>query len=788
MLNVEKAKSAVVTDSSSRAATMAVAGVNSDNISTTMTDPPQPKGNVSSNPGRRSISNGPSELGPPPQNAPVGRPNSERHSESRKSPIGEIEFQVSQVICRLEEAVIGKPLPEESERGRDRADDSIQDDFHSQTKTVLQQLEELLLNDTENEAEYAALPELCESGRLSVLSHAIAAFAGSMERNHVASLSARVSKDVANWITDLFRCFSGNSLVCYHDDQLEGIVKIIRSLLHKEVPHYAENGFEALKNNIPIIYTSASAPARIAQYICKQIGLPFSCISTIPCNTLFGSQRMDLATLEREIETDFKNKKLPLIVLADAGTPIFGHVDNITRLQEICRNKGVWLHLRGHSLAALAIPDQPNQLDYIAHSMTLPLGIWLGIPGLPTATVYNSQALSPTAVGLDKPGRKLVSLPIWTTFQSLGTEEIKRRLRDAFDWCYQLWQRIEKYPNIRLLSQPPGGEGGLLTVNELISKPVALNVLFEVAASTVVFQFVPENVEGRVPPYYDKLNSWLSQMLQRESPIINITLCEIENHEVVLRYCPLEPQPGVHETPDFDAFILCLEQQIDILCATVKHKAEFQRLVESSQTLKLVEIEGWAGLGGVRYQPLSFKDAQMTDEVKEQLNNLNINLVERLRTTDAAFSLGEGGDNMACVRFGMVTADTDVLELLHLVETAGLEEEESGKVLDTMVEVVKRGIEAATQELQRESDEQLWQEGILRSVPVVGSFVNWLSPHNKGSGIKGRSLDLTAGIVASTENIYRYHMQSSPNQQPLEQTSVGHSRSSSMSSSQPQLP
>lgn len=28
-----------------------------------------------------------------------------------------------------------------------------------------------------------------------------------------------------------------------------------------------------------------------------------------------------------------------------------------------------------------------------------------------------------------------------------------------------------------------------------------------------------------------------------------------------------------------------------------------------------------------------------------------------------------------------------------------------------------------------------------------------------GGGIKGRSLDLTAGVIASTENIYRYHMQ-----------------------------
>ena len=52
---------------------------------------------------------------------------------------------------------------------------------------------------------------------------------------------------------------------------------------------------------------------------------------------------------------------------------------------------------------------------------------------------------------------------------------------------------------------------------------------------------------------------------------------------------------------------------------------------------------------------------------------------------------GEGGDGLACVRFGMVTADTDVGELLSLVETAGQEEEETGKVLDTMAEVVKRG-------------------------------------------------------------------------------------------------
>ncbi len=48
-----------------------------------------------------------------------------------------------------------------------------------------------------------------------------------------------------------------------------------------------------------------------------------------------------------------------------------------------------------------------------------------------------------------------------------------------------------------------------------------------------------------------------------------------------------------------------------------------------------------------------------------------------------------------------------------------------------MSEVVMKGIEQAQGELQRESDEAIWQEGILRHVPLVGSFYNWISPVQK---------------------------------------------------------
>lgn len=63
------------------------------------------------------------------------------------------------------------------------------------------------------------------------------------------------------------------------------------------------------------------------------------------------------------------------------------------------------------------------------------------------------------------------------------------------------------------------------------------------------------------------------------------------------------------------------------------------------------------------------------------------------------------------------------------------------------------GIETATVDLQKETEEKIWQEGILRHVPVFGNLVNWWSPPAKNA-VKGRWLDLEAGVVRSTETIY----------------------------------
>lgn len=656
---------------------------------------------------------------------------------------------------------------------------------------------------------------MTETAKLALIAHTISAYAVALPRFHAQRLAGRLVADTTRWLSHIFRFV--DCAASFHEDHLEGLVRVTRLALHRKYPRYIEEGFTALAASSPLIYSSVAAPLAVVQHLCRQLSLPLHCVRPIPHNTMFGSRySMDVAALERRLAEDTQsNNVTPLLVLAEAGSVLTGHCDNILRLRAICDKYNVWLHLRGHSLAALALNNSTRDLpSKIADSITLPLGTWLGIPSLPVVTLYrltDTKGGHPTTrdttlslmSGLmaDSLSRKL---PLWCTLQALGRDGVQNRFKQCFSAVEELYHKIKKFSCIRLLSQPPGGEAGTYTVNDLLTNPVNSSQIFEIVASALVFQFVPADRDPqateRVPPYYDTLNSWLGQILQRDITNVQIELCELENHGVAIRICPLECPDPTPTSEDIDNVVACLEQQIEILLATVEHKDTFVRLVSENDSLHLVGMPGWAGLGGVRYAPPTWIHV-MTDQAKEELNKLNTQLVEALHSTDAAFSLGEGADGLACVRFGMVTQDTDVAELLSLVLQVGQEVEASSKLLDTISEVVKRGIEAAQTGLERENAEKLWQEGILRHVPVVGTLVNWWSPPSKETGVRGRSLNLQAGVVESTENIYKYHMQLQPNAtnsngsgartppQPLVQTPVGagsqsHSRSSSHSSLQ----
>ncbi|KAH8397379.1 hypothetical protein KR222_000792, partial [Zaprionus bogoriensis] len=740
-----------------------------------------------------------------------------------RSGLAELELRSSQVLQRLEnvKAVPGSPSKvhaaddsqsgsdQDQERDRDRDRDAAADVVlstqlrpeHRVPSDILKSLEQLVAySDSEDDPEFP-LPALDDVSHLALISHSIVAYLSHLDRQHLLRVTNSISGDATRWLGALFHF--GNAASSFHADNADAVLRTVRLAIVARCPGYLEGGIPALAQ--PCFYISENTTPVRLQYACRQLGIPLEAIKVIPEDSKYGT--MDLVQLQKQVQLDLAASRTPLLVVADIGASLCGYVDNLQRLRDVCKAHNMWLHATGHGLAALVCAQSPGgNVHDVLHSMALNLGSWLGVPSLPIVLLHRPLQNSALSAFESDPilSRRLNALSLWTSLQALGKKAIAERLHVAFQTCSILFEIASKCEGIRVLSHTPGAQTGA-ALSDIINSPFDVNALFDAAAPVVVYQFdgsttipivsgVELSSETGLKPlekvnnasYFDRLNSWLGQILQRDCPNFDFEVIEHPTHGSCIRYCPLEL--GLGEQPpsseNLESFAQSLEAHVDILRATIKHKARFIHLVDRSEVLRLVPLPEWAGMGGVRFVPEGW-ESLLTDQAKTELNKLNIDLVEALKSTDNAFSLGEGTDGLICVRFGMVTHETEVEELLDLVVTVGKSVQENSRVLDTMSEIVKKvkhsrvsiaatvrhttlslsifvqGIEAATADLQRESEEKLWQEGILRHVPVVGRVFNWWSPPAKESGIKGRSLNLTQGVVESTENIYKYHMQMS---------------------------
>ncbi len=59
------------------------------------------------------------------------------------------------------------------------------------------------------------------------------------------------------------------------------------------------------------------------------------------------SFHQDLGSLAKLVEEDNAASKTPVLVIAYAGTPLTGHVDDIDAINDLCRENNMWLHIEG---------------------------------------------------------------------------------------------------------------------------------------------------------------------------------------------------------------------------------------------------------------------------------------------------------------------------------------------------------------------------------------------------------------------------------------------------------
>src|ERR1019366_4432917 len=108
------------------------------------------------------------------------------------------------------------------------------------------------------------------------------------------------------------------------------------------------------------------------------LGLGHNAVRLIAVDEAF---RMLTEDLRRAISLDLRNGKVPVAVVASAGTTATGSIDPLTAIADICNEFGLWLHVDGAygALASLAIPDAFQGLAR-ADSLSLDPHKWLYQP------------------------------------------------------------------------------------------------------------------------------------------------------------------------------------------------------------------------------------------------------------------------------------------------------------------------------------------------------------------------------------------------------------------------
>ncbi|XP_057673903.1 pyridoxal-dependent decarboxylase domain-containing protein 1 isoform X1 [Corythoichthys intestinalis] len=584
-----------------------------------------------------------------------------------------------------------------------------------------------------------------EQGHMALLGHSLAAYISVLKRERLRKLTTRIMSDTTLWLCRLFRYENGSAY--FHEDDREGVVKVFRLVINANYDDYASEGYAVLTSKQPVIYQSASGRPELGPHLCNQLGLPLSSLCTVPCNTLFGSQhQMDIALLENLVKEDIESGKLPLLLIANAGTPGAGHTDKLGRLRDLCDQYKMWLHVEGVNLATLVLGEATSAVMAATRSdsMTLTPGSWLGLPAVTAVTLYRHEdpALS-LAAGLtsSQPVEKLRALPLWLSLQHLGNSGIIQKIRHATLLSQQLLQQLKTMSSIKT------------SVEDEINSPVVLlkfsHKMNEVSSSGSVDAYCAGEKD-----LLDVFNRWLGDQLAQMVPASGVDVVELEDEGTWVRFNPLLTASDLEtQSEDVDNLVKKLLELMPLMTSTMSFRQDFkEELRKHSPYLRYIEELSWPGLGAVRFEPQveGIDDSRREKEIKK----INTELLKKLQEldTDIIFTGLEFGSEKDCIFISMVADDVDVSELVETIAALGRDIEENGRLLENMTEVVRKGIREAELELLKANDERLMEEGMLRQLPLVGSVLNWFSPVE--TSIKGRTFNLAAGSLDSTEVTY----------------------------------
>lgn len=355
-------------------------------------------------------------------------------------------------------------------------------------------------------------------------------------------LSSSIHEQASLWISALF--FSG-STATFLPTNTECLAKALRLALACKFDNYLKDGLQGIKRTS--IYINSSNPyLPDLKFAVHLIGLSQSSIRIIaPAE---GFESLNLSTLEEQIIADEASDSVPLFLLADLGSSFSGAVDgDVSELSKISVKHHLWLHLSGSLIASFALMENQHELTKNVSSMTLDFESWLCMPSIPTVLLHKQfPELNQSIFEIESDMKKIEAFPLWVVMQNLGRERIVTAFEQAFQSCKVLYEMIARTKGFRIISKSPSPQ-----VEETKSSPTVAVVLFQFDGSNIqdtvdetanAVKKAVEKVDNA--SYFDRLNSWLGQTLERDFAQVQLSLLDHPIYGTCIRYSPLELSIG----------------------------------------------------------------------------------------------------------------------------------------------------------------------------------------------------------------------------------------------------
>ena len=284
-----------------------------------------------------------------------------------------------------------------------------------------------------------------------------------------------VERQVIGWLKEMLGFPAEASGILVSGASMANLVALAVARTAKAEANVREQGVAAGRRMV--LYASSETHSSVQRAV-EILGLGNRWLRQVPVDAEF---RMDTGALRRSILHDREQGRLPIALVANAGTVNTGAIDPLDELADVAQEFGLWLHVDGAfgALAYLA-PKLRSLVRGMerADSLAFDLHKWLHMPydvgcvlirqegqhlrtfGLRPAYLQEETrgpSAGPMWYGDYGPqlSRSFRALKVWMTLKAYGVGIFRRLVQQNVDQAAYLSSLIEAHPQLALAAPTP---------------------------------------------------------------------------------------------------------------------------------------------------------------------------------------------------------------------------------------------------------------------------------------------------------------------------------------------